>query len=209
MKILYPEDTYDPSQLIIDVLRPSRLTHPARLSAETIVNIAENTIVTATDKHTEILRLLQDGLERTLMPFLRWTETRGLPNGNDEAMLLLWLAVSRTGNVMAKRMAREYTELARARGLISRWEPELEDDDEEDLPSDEPIDDVIESDLLNLNSVQETTMRLLDAGFKPQHPFVNSRLKTIVKKVMANYVGKFRIEVPGSVVVFCVPGTLY
>ncbi|KAF8522755.1 RNA dependent RNA polymerase-domain-containing protein [Hysterangium stoloniferum] len=200
IKISYARDLHDASQRIIDVLRPSRLMHPARLSAETIVNIAENTTVPAgQDKHEGISRLLQDGLERALLPFLSWTQTRHLPSGDREAMFLLWLAVSRAGNVMPMRMAREYSELARGRGLISRWADVEPGNDDEDQPSDELVDDVISGDLLNLTSLEETTLRLLDAGFRPQHPFVNGKLKTIVKKVTDRYVDPLEILQPGEV----------
>lgn len=106
--------------LIIDVLQSSHMRTPARLSAETIINLAENGV-----PHGVFLKLLRDGLERQIAGLIKW-------DGPD-AMFNLHCAVSREGGVMAARMARKVSGEAKARGYRQRELEDLEPDDEDGL----------------------------------------------------------------------------
>jgi len=93
---------------------------PARLSAETLINLAENGV-----PHHIFVKLLRDGLEEQVAGLITW-------DGPD-AMFNLWYAVSRAGGVMIARIAREFSGEARARGYGQREIEDLELDDEEAL----------------------------------------------------------------------------
>ncbi|KAF8582337.1 hypothetical protein K439DRAFT_1618397 [Ramaria rubella] len=198
----------DPSQVIVDVLRPSRLKYPARLSAETIVNIAHNqSHASSEERHKALCSLMRDGLDDFLSGFMRWADPNlkggALPDEENQALRLLWHEISRAGGVMSSRMSREFSDSSRARGLLSRWNEQ--ENDEEEASANQVEDSVNGRDLVNLSSLEETAMRLLDAGFKPTHPFLNDKVRRIVKKVTENHTQRYRIDVPGSVEVFCVP----
>ena len=92
----------DPAQLIIDVLRKSYMKNPTRLSAEVIINLAENGV-----PHKNFAELFRDGLEEHIAGLTKWDG----PN----AMLDLYCQVARVGGVVSARLAREAGGEARVR----------------------------------------------------------------------------------------------
>lgn len=120
-KIKFCQDALpDPATLIIDVLQSSHMRTATRLSAETLINLAENGV-----PHDVFVKLLRDGLEEQVNCLTLWDEP--------DAMFNLWCAVSRAGGVMAARVAREASGEAKARGYRQREAEDLEPDDEDGL----------------------------------------------------------------------------
>jgi RNA-dependent RNA polymerase len=123
-KIKY--DKLDPAQLTIDVLRKSYMKTTTRLSAEVIINLAENGV-----PHKNIIRLFHDGLEEHLAGLTNWDG----PN----AMLDLYCHVSRIGGVITARLAREAGGEARVRGYSQREAESADADEEDDVAQPDPM----------------------------------------------------------------------
>ncbi|KIJ24720.1 hypothetical protein M422DRAFT_274445 [Sphaerobolus stellatus SS14] len=82
------------------------------------------------------------------------------------------------------------------------------DDDDKDEESGAVEDDFLDDEFMSTRTLEETIMRLLDAGFTPSSPYVHEKLNLVIRKVAERFIQQFRIEVPGSVEVFCVPDLL-
>jgi RNA-dependent RNA polymerase len=201
IKITYPSESLpDPALLIVNVLRSSHLKTPGRLSAETIINLAENGV-----PHKVFTDLLRSGLEERVAGLTTW-EGHG-------AMLQLWVNVARCGGVMNARRAREAGGEARAKGYGEREGEDVEVDDEDDL---QLLDNAAIqrskawwTDEISgcPSSLEETVMVLLDSGFTPQNCAVlRKKLEAVVKKTITSYVLRYRIDVPMSCTAFLIPG---
>ncbi|KZT10358.1 uncharacterized protein LAESUDRAFT_693936 [Laetiporus sulphureus 93-53] len=194
-----PEDV-DPAKLIIDIVRPSRLTTPARLSTETIINFAENGVPS-----TIFVKLMQQSMEATVAGLTTW-ET-------EVDLFRLWMNVARAGGVVACRLAREAAGAARARGFVFEdLSDKLGDEDEDGF---DELDKALEehstawwADPISgcPSTLEETVMVLLDAGFHPRNcPVLGAKLKEVVKKSVTVYAKKFRTDVAMSCTAFIVP----
>ncbi|KIJ41942.1 hypothetical protein M422DRAFT_254959 [Sphaerobolus stellatus SS14] len=209
-----PHSVWDEFQFIIDVLRPSRLKTPSRLSTETIVCIAHNQDLLALNgksKHSSLCRLMQEGLNQVMEVFGKLASSSEEEKAGDSpllrhAMVLLWNEVCKTGDVNARRMGREFSESTDARGLVNKFYGDDDDKDEESGAVEE--DDLLDDEFMSTRTPEETIMRLLDAGLTPSSPYVHEKLKLVIRKVAERFVQQFRIEVPGSVGIFCVPDLL-
>lgn len=93
---------------------------PARLSAETIINLADRGV-----SQNVFVKLLRDGLEEQVASLTNWD--------GPKAMFDLWCAVSRVGGVIPARLAREVSGEAKARGFRTKETEDIEPDDEDDL----------------------------------------------------------------------------
>jgi RNA-dependent RNA polymerase len=170
---------------------------PSHLSAETIVNLAENGV-----PHQVFIDLMKEGLDAIVDSLLDW-------DGPD-AMFRLWHTVARSGAVVAARLAREAGGEARARGFFVK-DNDIEDDDEDDLDAaiGSPRSIAWWGDEVSgcPSSLEETVMVMLDAGFTPRDcPVLADKLRNILKISVDNYVHRFRIEVPMSCIAWIVPG---
>jgi RNA-dependent RNA polymerase len=196
IKIKYP--TIQPlpdAQITIDVLRSSHLRTPSHLSAETIINLAENQV-----PHQVFVNLAKENLDAIVDSLLDW-------DGPD-AMFKLWHSVARAGGVVAARMAREAAGEARMRGYFVK---DVEDEDEDDLDGsiDSPQSAAWWADETSgcPSSLEETVLTLLDAGFTPQEcPLLAEKLKAVIKTQVDNYVQRYRLCVPMSCIAWIVPG---
>ncbi|KII91170.1 hypothetical protein PLICRDRAFT_696285 [Plicaturopsis crispa FD-325 SS-3] len=197
-KINYPpEKPLDRAMCIVDVLRTSHLRSPARLSAETLVNFAENGV-----PHSVFVQLFQDSLKEIVDSLLTWE--------GPFAMEDLWATVARIGGVMMERRARENVGEARAKGYggdKDRDDNVLDDDDEIDNAADARStawwDDPISG---CPSGLEETVMCLLESGFTPQNcPVLREKLIKVIEKVIKRYVLNYRIDVPMSCTAFIVP----
>ncbi|KIJ21861.1 hypothetical protein PAXINDRAFT_95343 [Paxillus involutus ATCC 200175] len=195
IKIKYP--TIQPlpdAQITIDVLRSSHLRTPSHLSAETIINLAENQV-----PHQVFVNLAKENLDAIVDSLLDW-------DGPD-AMFKLWHSVARAGGVVAARMAREAAGEARMRGYFVK---DVEDEDEDDLDGsiDSPQSAAWWADETSgcPSSLEETVLTLLDAGFTPQEcPLLAEKLKAVIKTQVDNYVQRYRLCVPMSCIAWIVP----
>lgn len=199
-KIKYPSDFLaDPSMLVVDVLRSSHLKHPARLSAETIVNLAENGV--PEDVFSQLLKI---GLSEMVSGLTHWE--------GEHAMMKLWYNVARVGGVMSARMARELGGESRAKGFGDR-DDDSDDDDEDSLQINHAVHQRSTAwwaDQISgcPSSLEETVMVLLDSGFTPKDcPVLAAKLQQVVKTAIKRYVIRYKINVPMSCEAFIVPGS--
>jgi len=193
----------DPAMLTLDILRTSHMSTPSRISAEIIINLAENGV-----PRDVFVELLKTSIREMVKGLTTW-------DGPD-AMFNLWTNVERAGGVLTGRRAREAVGEARVRGFSNRSpeEESLEDDDAEEDGFE--IDDVPHSvpwwtDQISgcPSTLEETVMVLLDSGFHPESsPILREKLKNIVVKKIENRTDKLRFDVEQSCVAFAVPGIL-
>jgi len=183
--------------LILDLLCPSHMKVPGRLSHEITVNLAENCV-----GHSVFTTLFKEGLAELIGNLMKWDDT-----------IELWKAVARKGSVLAARRAREAGGESRARGLGEREADDIESDDEDGL---QQMENAIKQrssawwwDELSgcPSSLEETVMVLLDAGFKPTDCAVlREKLRKIVFTDIDHYTRKCKVNVPMSCTAFIVPG---
>lgn len=196
----YLPPTPDPSLLIVDVLRPARMSTPARLSVETIINLTENGVP------PEVFTgLLEDGLRSSVDELTTWNG----PDGHQR----LWTRVAAAGGVFRARLARESVSNARAKGYVS------EDRDDDDSEDDDLEDNLIKAmqeksiawweDTVSgcPSSLEETVMVLLESGFSPSNcRILRDKLKAVIDRILKSYRNKFNISVPMSCTAYVVPG---
>ncbi|KAH7928507.1 hypothetical protein BV22DRAFT_1082792 [Leucogyrophana mollusca] len=197
VKVKYqPDIPPSAGRLVIDVLRAAHLRTPSRLSAETIVNLAENGV-----PHEVFIDLVKRGLDTIVDGLLDW-------DGPD-AMYRLWRSVARSGHVFAARQAREAGGEARAKGFSVK-DAEDDDDEEEEIEDDPdtPRSAAWWGDEVSgcPSSLEETVMVFLDAGFGPRtNPVLADKIRNIIRTSAENYVQRYRLEVPMSLIAWIVP----
>lgn len=192
-KIIYPSNVpADPSHLIIDILRSSRMRSGTRLSAEVIKNLAHNGV-----PHSVFTDLLKSGVRAVLEGLTSWD--------GPYAMLKLWKNVERGGNVLGARRARQSVGEARARGYSSRdLHEEADDEDDEDGLTDTVLNEQSSAwwtDQISgcPSTLEETVMILLDSGFTPQtSPVLRAKLRQVVKTKIETRTGRLRLDLPYS-----------
>ena len=204
-KIVYPE-LYDPAHLTVDVLRTSHLTTPARLSYETIINLAENGV--PSDIFTGLLQLGVDGV---LDGLFSWPEDPlPLDATSYDSMRTLHRNVNRAGAVTGAKFARLNIAYARAKGYI--WDHKQEEGDEDAEP---PADDLPRSTAWwpdytsgQPSSLEETVLVLIEAGFHPLTEWIlQEKLKQVINTALNKFsISKPKIPVAESCSAFVVPG---
>ena len=206
---ILPKGT-DPAKVTIDVLRASHMRCPAKLSTETITNFAENGV-----PHSRFAELFQANLDERVGALLNWDNHEGGrvdPEKRDAEMKLLWHALSREGGVIPARLARADSGRARAFGYVHEDQEEEWDDEDGLTQLDNALheqssawwEDPISG---SPSSLEETCMRLLDSGFRPETCMVlRAKLQEVAKKVVRTFTARYRFEVPMSCSAFIVPG---
>ncbi|KAH7911585.1 RNA dependent RNA polymerase-domain-containing protein [Hygrophoropsis aurantiaca] len=201
---------FDRAHRIFDLLSPSRVTSPSRLSSQTLTNLSYNGVP------DNVLKLLMaSGLREEISQLMQWT--------GENAMICVWRAVEKAGHVVFTRLRRRIAGQSRALGLgrLLRREElgdgvENEDEDNEiednnNRASDVPSSNVISSSERNKYSgqpitIHETVMELLQCGFHPNHlEILFMKLEKIVSLVLDGYIDKFHIPVAESVEAYIVP----
>lgn len=208
IKIKYPpnhHDPLDPSHRIIEVLRTSHMRSPARISAETIINLSENGVPSF---------IFEDLLKAQVREIKESLTTWEGP----DAMYKLWSTVERSGAVLFSRRAREAAGEARVRGFGDRSADEGDDDDKDIDEDGVEFDSVLEQRSTAWwadqtsgcpSSLEETVMVLLDSGFTPQDcPVLREKLKKVVISKIKTSTMNYRYEVLHSALAFVVPGRL-
>ena len=204
-KIAYPR-LHDPAHLTVDVLRTSHLTTPARLSYETIINLAENGV--PLDVFSGLLQL---GIDSVLDGLFSWPDDKPLLNTTfHESMRTLYKNVNRAGAVTGAKLARMNISCARAKGYI--WDHKQEDGDEDAEPL---VDDLPRSTAWwpdytsgQPSSLEETVLVLIEAGFHPQTEWIlQEKLKPVINTALNRFsISKPKIPVAESCAAFVVPG---
>lgn len=206
-KIRYPVGMpHDPAMLTIDLLRISRLTTPSSISADIIINLAENGV-----PPIEFVNLFKSFVREIFHGLTTWEG----PN----AMYNLWVNVERAENVLAARRTREAAGEARARGYTNRSpedaEPDHNDNDDDNDSSDNSGGNSVPKSVSWWpdhisgcpSSLAETVMVLLDSGFRPQEcPMLRDKLKRLLSTKIESKLQKIRFEVAQSCLAFAVPG---
>ncbi|KAJ7638893.1 RNA dependent RNA polymerase-domain-containing protein, partial [Roridomyces roridus] len=186
--VMHPDDTDDVPRIW---LRPSQIKvkHTSwkdpetqcRLSAETIINLAENGVPASA-----FLKMIEMALIELVTPLVTW-------DGPD-AMVKLCRAVDKSGGVMASRMARRNTVMAARQGdqavSTAWWMDEISG-----CPS----------------SLEETCLELLTSGFNPATCSVlRSKLEKVVDGGVKRHIESYRIDIPSgmSAMGFLVPDEL-
>ena len=198
------ERPMDPAMLVIDVIKPGRLTSPSRLSEETIINLAENGVPLAS-----FTSLMKDDLQARVNSLTQWTPPAASP-------YILYRNVAHADGVITQRLVRESAGMARARGL-TRYDVD-DDDKEEDEDGLAELDELLKQQSTAWwadptsgcpSTIPETVLVLLDSGFLPDTcPVLASKLKHCVKTVITQCRNKCHITVPMSCTAFVVPGKL-
>ncbi len=197
IKIKYPISQHDPAHYVVDVLRSSHLTSPAHLSSETIINFAENGV-----NPQVFCRLMELAINARVSALLDWEGEDGCKK--------LWNKVAEEGGVFSARVSRLFPGIARVLGQIR-------DDKSEEWEDEDGLDqiDVAEHSVAwwadpisgSPSSLEETVMRLLDAGFSPSIlQVLRDKLREVAFKAIRTCVQKFHIQVPESCTAFVIPG---
>ncbi|KAG1840300.1 RNA dependent RNA polymerase-domain-containing protein [Suillus subalutaceus] len=190
----------DSAHRIFDLLAPSRVTGPSRLSSQTLVNLAHGRVPLSVLKD-----LMADGLHEEVRQLTEWS--------GPDSMLMVWRAVEQAGRVVTSRLRRRIAGQARALGL-GQLRP-----NEELAAGIDDYDDVAVSPSLG-NSVNrgrdpysgspltlhESVLELLQAGFHPLK--LNQlfyKLEYVVTQVLDDYIEKFHIPVKESLEAYIIP----
>lgn len=211
------------SQRIFELLAPSRVTGPSRLSAQTTVNLTHNGV-----PDEVIKKLMAHGLQEEVKEIVDWS--------GPESMLRVWRAVEKAGCVVISRIQRRAAGEVRALGigrLRQFGKQEQGDDYEGDMGVENMGIEKVEMDEIEAaakektyelgeSSLQkfagripfsgqplglhETTLELLQAGFHPLRlKQLCSKLEKILTILLDSYVHKFHIPVTESAEAYVVP----
>lgn len=198
-KIIYPKSATDTAYYVAEILRYSKPKHSSRLSAEVIINLAENDVPLAV-----FANLLKDDLERIYNCLADWD--------SEKAMIKLHGNVGRLGSVMAARLARELRGESRVRGFSSREEEDEEEELDDVLAYDIAINDTStawwEDEISGCpSSLEEFVLVLLKSGFRPDScPVLALKLNEVLKKCLKSQIDRYRIPVAKSCEAFIIPG---
>lgn len=207
-KIAYPE-LYDPAHLTIDVLRTSHLTIPARLSYETIINLAENGV-----PPNVFSSLLQLGVDGVLDGLFSWSgDPFPFDATSHDSMRMLYKSVNKAGAVSGAKLARLNIAYARAKGYI--WDHRQEEGDED---AGSQLDDLPRSTAWwpdytsgQPSSLEETVLVLIEAGFHPLSEWIlQEKLRQVINTALNRFsISKPKIPVAESCAAFVVPGRFF
>jgi RNA-dependent RNA polymerase len=191
---------------IFDLVQPARVSAPARLSMQLLMNMAHNGVPDAVFEN-----LLKASLKEETASLTDWTRPH--------AMARLWAAVARAGNVPATRLQRVLPAgAARALGLASRFDMErtagadvyIETETQTDAVEMDPAFRFVvpkEEGRGGPDMLHESVMELLQAGFRPQESsFLYQKLRFVLDGVAQNIVSKYRIPVKRSAEAFAIAG---
>ncbi|KAH9486232.1 RNA-dependent RNA polymerase 1 [Psilocybe cubensis] len=196
-KIKYSE--FDRSHRIFDLLGPSRPSSSICLSEQSIVNLFNNGVPAET-----LIRLMEEGLEEDVAPLMDWDRPH--------AMVFLWDAINKCGNVSGSRTQRISVALNRALGLKGRdWGR-----DNDDIDADEDgVEGADDGPTLNTGrnmysgapyALHEVAAELIQAGFHPaEMELLYDKIRWIVDSAMRTSIQKYRIPIPESLGAYIAP----
>lgn len=186
-KIKLPSLEAGSAHVIFDLVSQStRITVPAHLNYQLIINLAENGV------DSEVFQeLMHTGLTDVFTSLTQWDGPGAMP--------LLWNTINVMGSVTRTRLQKIAHGLARAIGLANRFEMDREDDDD-DSEEEDPSND-------SEKSLYETVLALIQAGFDPKSfPILNEKMRYVIKNAMERHLRGYHIEVRQSAGAFIVPG---
>lgn len=214
--------SFDRAHRIFDLVGPSRPSASIALTSQSIVNLFSNGISEET-----LVHLMEEGLEREIAPLLEWVKPH--------AMLFLWDAINKLGNISGSRTQRLSSSLSRALGFEGRdWGRAEVSGDIDDVIT--PFEDVQAATYTGRNSysggkfisysciinaqfkhfvsaphtLYESTVELIQAGFHPaKNKQLHDKMRYIINQAIESSVSKYRIPIEESLGAFIVPGTLH
>ena len=196
-KITYPTEDTDTAHYTVDILRSARMSTPAQLSTETIINLAENGVPAET-----FAAMMRESFKNRVDKLTQWDGPDGLYK--------LWKNVCDEGHVVAARLARENAGSARAEGYVYEDPSEsLDIDCMEEDPAAAATSTAWWEDPVSgqPSSLEETCAGLLDAGFSPSTCLLlREKLMKVAEKAVSAMRTKYRIGVPLSCTAFVIPG---
>ncbi|THH01293.1 hypothetical protein EW026_g1385 [Hermanssonia centrifuga] len=182
-----------PAHVIFDLLAPSRVSIPARLSRLTIINLAHNKI-----PKQVLVSLMESGLRAEVAALTQWSGPAAMP--------LLWSAVNKVSGVSSLRLQRYAAGVQRALGLVRREnDPDDDESESEEDPTTSP-DCLIDG---KPPSIGETVLEKLQSGFSPleDHTLFED-IKQVVKNTIESSVKDYHIVVQQSAEAYIVPDPL-
>lgn len=179
---------------IFDIVAPSSIKTPTRLSKHTIINLAHNGVPAFV-----FANLMRSGLESELTPLMQWDG----PHANK----LLWNAVDKVTKTMFGMMQESASGFQRALGL-STWRDFGNDTSDEAgyrdadkspssryLPGGKPI------------MRGELCLKMLQAGFSPRtEMFLHDELRKIIRAKLDKDIKSYHIPIANSVEAFIAAG---
>ncbi|KAG2107049.1 RNA dependent RNA polymerase-domain-containing protein [Suillus discolor] len=190
----------DSAHRIFDLLAPSRVTGPSRLSSQTLVNLAHGRVSLSVLKE-----LMADGLHEEVRQLTEWS--------GPDSMLMVWRAVEQAGRVVTSRLRRRIAGQARALGLGQlrpNEEPAAGTNDCDDVAVNPSLHDSVNRGRNPYSgeplTLHETVLELLQAGFHPlKLDQLFSKLEYVVTQVLDEYIEKFHIPVKESLEAYIIP----
>ncbi|KAG8944656.1 hypothetical protein FRC04_001620 [Tulasnella sp. 424] len=193
-----PRYAMDEAKLTIDIVRPAKISTPARLSAESIQILSHNGVPTSV-----FLHLQKNCFEEDFSALVDWPE--------DKPLVKLAHAVAQTQNVVGSRRTRLARGMARARGLSAKsWDEVEEGQEDGEREVDQRSAAWWPDDISGCPStIAETCLVNLQAGFRPEClPYLKQKLRHLLDDTLARYVDKFKITVPHALTGTLVPDPL-
>ncbi|KAL0069589.1 hypothetical protein AAF712_003247 [Marasmius tenuissimus] len=183
----------DPSHRTVDILRLSRVTTPARLSSEVIINLSHNKVPTAVFRE-----VLETNLSATLEPLMTWGKSEPAD------MMRLLQVVDKLGNVSSTRRSRQCMTELRLRGY------------ERDSRSQNDANELVQGGQSTAwwpdpfsghpSSLPETISDLLVASITPpESPYLRRELNQFVLNQIRQRCSDNHWEIPESATAFAVP----
>ena len=186
------------SHLILDLVSPSRVSKPSRLSMQTITCLSHNGVPDSAFK-----TLIEKELDAIIQPLTDWDS----PN----SMLAVAKAIERAGHITGARLSRFAGGSTKALGLGRDFHRDEDDGDRYD-----------NGDLFNNTqvsgresfseaprSVFEFAYELILAGFHPlKLELLYNKMQNIVTYVIDNFVKNLHIPVSESLEAFIIPGSI-
>ena len=184
------------SHLILDLVSPSRVSMPSRLSMQTITCLAHNGVPDSAFK-----ALIEKELDAIIQPLTDWD--------NPSSMLTVAKAIERAGHITGARLSRFAGGSTKALGLgkdFHRDEDDSDQYDDGDIFNNKTVSGR-ESFSEAPRSVFESAYELVIAGFHPlKLRLLYDKIQKIVTYVIDNFVKNLHIPVSESVEAFIIPG---
>ncbi|TFK42152.1 RNA dependent RNA polymerase-domain-containing protein [Crucibulum laeve] len=191
----------DKSHRIFDLLSISRSSSTVSLSQQSILNLSFNGV-----PDEVLISLMEQGLVDDIAPLLDWDRSN--------AMVFLWDALNKSGNVSGSRAQRFASGVSRVLGLQRReWGHQ---DVRMEKASAEYVDEPPVATNTGRNehsgaplSLSESALELVQAGFHPaESKLLRDRIQYVVGAVVQTALDKYRIPLQTSIDAFILPDPL-
>ncbi|KDQ62864.1 hypothetical protein JAAARDRAFT_53096 [Jaapia argillacea MUCL 33604] len=189
---LPPFETINRAHLIFDLLSPSRVTFPGRLSRQILLNLYNNGVPVSVFKP-----LLTAGIDSFMDGLTKWD--------GPHAALKLHSTVDKAGSVSYMNLQRMAAGASRALGF-GRDKDENGVAENYDVDSDEELSPASVLGPDAPESASAAALAMIAAGFHPKTcPVLYEKLKFICANKVESFIKDYHIEVPESAEAYVVP----